>query len=82
MTATQSTNNNFRKIAPGLYGTGIVRAPYGDGWDDVVMVEVAIAKCDGWWWTREVFESEQGFEFTDYAGEGYRTLTEAKAARR
>ena len=80
MNTNDTTTIKFRKIARSVYGTGIVRPAIGMGWGDET-VEIVIVKCDGWWWEREMLVDEyEGVDFTDYAGEGYPTLTAAKQA--
>jgi hypothetical protein len=75
-----TNTTNYRKIAPGLYGTGITRIAFGSvTWNaETDEVEVVIDQMDGYWYEREM---QDDGDFTDYCGEGYRTLAEAKAAR-
>ena len=65
----------FRKIAAGLYGTGVHTVTYSG--QDVEVVLDRIGKC---WYVREAFISADGFDLTDYLGECFPTLRDAKAS--
>lgn len=76
---------SFRKIAPGLYGTGLFQKTHGDfdpGFPgDADEAELVIDRMDGWWWEREaLFYGNGHYLLTGWLGEGWRTLGEAKQA--
>lgn len=67
----------FRRIMRGLYGTGIYTRPIGSiGYGATHTVEIVIDRMGDSWWVREM--TTDG-ELTDYCGEGFHTLTDAKA---
>jgi hypothetical protein len=79
--ANNTTAATFRKIATGLYGTGILRIAVGSTtWSaQTDEVEIVIDRMDGYWYEREM---QADGDFTDYCGESHRTLAAAKQAIR
>ena len=67
----------FRKIQPGLYGTGIHREPIGSaGHNTPDTVEIVIDYMSDVWWVREITSEA---DLTDYLGASFATLRDAKA---